>query len=64
MGTSMRRERGFRFAAIAFFLSAVLWGVKAVLAGTPKLDVPIGLSNLALGFMFLVLSRRGKQPTA
>jgi hypothetical protein len=58
MASSPRRVRGFRIAAICFFLVGLLWCIVALIGGNRGSSVAIGMSNICIGSMFLALSRR------
>jgi hypothetical protein len=58
MASSPRRVRGFRIAAICFFLAGLLWCIAALIAGKVGINVPLGMMNICIGAMFLALSRQ------
>jgi hypothetical protein len=58
MASSVRQVRGFRIAAICFFLAGGLWCFAALIGGKGGAFVALGMMNVCIGAMFLALSRR------
>jgi hypothetical protein len=58
MASSPRRVRGFRIAAICFFLAGLVWCIAALIGGKVGVNVALGMMNICIGTMFLALTRR------